>query len=122
MFNRVLEIAIHYCCQPVTEYGGVLCHAAIVSREYGIPAIVSCHDVMNKIKDGDIYVRKGTESEKANNYEISKIIERELPEASKEVLLVLDAIYPIGKATAAPTKKGNNKLLSSKLFSIVFTK
>ncbi len=36
----------------VTEYGGILCHAAIVSREYGIPAIVSCHSVMNKIKDG----------------------------------------------------------------------
>ncbi len=36
----------------VTEYGGILCHAAIVSREYGIPAIVSCHDVMSKIKDG----------------------------------------------------------------------
>ena len=36
----------------VTEYGGILCHAAIVSREYGIPAIVSCHDAMKKIKDG----------------------------------------------------------------------
>lgn len=36
----------------VTEYGGILCHAAIVSREYGIPAIVSCHDVMKKLKDG----------------------------------------------------------------------
>ncbi len=36
----------------VTEYGGILCHAAIVSREYGIPAIVSCHDAMSKIKDG----------------------------------------------------------------------
>ena len=36
----------------VTEYGGILCHAAIVSREYGIPAIVNCHDAMSKIKDG----------------------------------------------------------------------
>ena len=36
----------------VTEYGGILCHAAIVSREYGIPAIVSCKDVMNRITDG----------------------------------------------------------------------
>lgn len=36
----------------VTEYGGILCHAAIVSREYGIPAIVSCHDAMKKIRDG----------------------------------------------------------------------
>ena len=36
----------------VTEYGGILCHAAIVSREYGIPAIVCCKDAMAKIKDG----------------------------------------------------------------------
>ena len=36
----------------VTEYGGILCHAAIVSREYGIPAIVNCHDAMSKIQDG----------------------------------------------------------------------
>ena len=37
----------------VTEYGGVLCHAAIVSREYGIPAIVSATGIMNEIRDGE---------------------------------------------------------------------
>lgn len=42
-----------YLSGIVTEYGGILCHAAIVSREYGIPAIVSAHDAMKKIKDGD---------------------------------------------------------------------
>ena len=42
-----------YLSGIVTEFGGILCHAAIVSREYGIPAIVSCHDAMSKIKDGD---------------------------------------------------------------------
>ena len=36
----------------VTEYGGILCHAAIVSREYGIPAIVACKDAMARISDG----------------------------------------------------------------------
>ena len=44
----------------VTEYGGILCHAAIVSREYGIPAIVSCHDAMKKIKDGQRITIDGT--------------------------------------------------------------
>ncbi|NLG02624.1 MAG: phosphoenolpyruvate synthase [Clostridia bacterium] len=44
----------------VTEYGGILCHAAIVSREYGIPAIVSCHDIMSKIKDGQKIMIDGT--------------------------------------------------------------
>ena len=44
----------------VTEYGGILCHAAIVSREYGIPAIVCCKDAMKKIKNGQIITVDGT--------------------------------------------------------------
>ncbi len=36
----------------VTEYGGILCHAAIVSREYGIPAVVCCKGALDKIKTG----------------------------------------------------------------------
>ncbi len=47
----------------VTEYGGILCHAAIVSREYGIPAIVSCTGIMNEIKDGEIITINGTTGE-----------------------------------------------------------
>ena len=44
----------------VTEYGGILCHAAIVSREYGIPAIVCCKDAMSKISDGQIITIDGS--------------------------------------------------------------
>lgn len=44
----------------VTEYGGILCHAAIVSREYGIPAIVSCSTALDKIKDGMTITIDGT--------------------------------------------------------------
>ena len=44
----------------VTEYGGILCHAAIVSREYGIPAIVCCKEAMSKIKDGDVITIDGS--------------------------------------------------------------
>lgn len=44
----------------VTEYGGILCHAAIVSREYGIPAIVCCKDAMSRIEDGQTITVDGT--------------------------------------------------------------
>jgi pyruvate,water dikinase len=47
----------------VTEFGGILCHAAIVSREYGIPCIVSCTNIMNEIKDGEIITINGTTGE-----------------------------------------------------------
>ena len=47
----------------VTEYGGVLCHAAIVSREYGIPAIVSATNIMKEIKDGETITINGTTGE-----------------------------------------------------------
>lgn len=40
---------------------------------------VCCKDG-EKIKDGDIYVRKGTESERANNFEISEMIKRKIKE------------------------------------------
>ena len=47
----------------VTEYGGILCHAAIVSREYGIPAIVCCKNAMDSIRDGQTVEVNGTTGE-----------------------------------------------------------
>lgn len=49
-FNIVLGM----CSGIVTNYGGILSHAAIVAREYGIPAIVGSRDATYKFKTGDI--------------------------------------------------------------------
>lgn len=38
----------------VTDSGGMTCHAAIVSRELGIPAIVGARDATRKLHDGDV--------------------------------------------------------------------
>jgi pyruvate,water dikinase len=47
----------------VTECGGIVCHGAIVAREYGIPCIVSCYDVTKKIKDGSKITINGATGE-----------------------------------------------------------
>lgn len=44
----------------ITEYGGVLCHAAVVSREYGIPAVVCCYGALDRIRDGQEITIDGT--------------------------------------------------------------
>ena len=36
----------------VTNRGGRTCHAAIIARELGVPAVVGTHDALDKIKDG----------------------------------------------------------------------
>jgi pyruvate,water dikinase len=38
----------------VTDSGGMTCHAAIVSRELGIPAVVGAGDATSKLRDGEI--------------------------------------------------------------------
>jgi len=37
----------------VTNRGGRTCHAAIIARELGVPAVVGCGDALDKIKDGE---------------------------------------------------------------------
>lgn len=38
----------------VTDFGGILCHAAIISREFGIPCIVGTNDATKIFSDGDL--------------------------------------------------------------------
>lgn len=45
----------------VTDVGGSLCHAAIVAREYGLPAVVGTHIATQRIRDGQILAVDGLE-------------------------------------------------------------
>ena len=37
----------------VPNRGGRTCHAAIIARELGIPAVVGCGDATERMKDGE---------------------------------------------------------------------
>ena len=37
----------------VTEFGGITSHAAVVSREFGIPCIVGVRGITSQLHDGD---------------------------------------------------------------------
>lgn len=38
----------------ITEVGGLTCHAAVISREFGIPCIIALKNAMKNFKDGDL--------------------------------------------------------------------
>ena len=44
----------------VTEMGGLLSHAAILAREYGLPAVVNVEDATRRLRDGDRVELDGT--------------------------------------------------------------
>jgi rifampicin phosphotransferase len=44
----------------VAEMGGILSHAAILAREYGVPAVVNVKDVTRLLHDGDRIELDGT--------------------------------------------------------------
>jgi pyruvate,water dikinase len=44
----------------VMEVGGVLCHAAVVARELGVPAVVGVRDATRRLRDGQLVRVDGT--------------------------------------------------------------
>lgn len=53
----------------VTDKGGRTCHAAIVSRELGIPCVVGTENVSNRVKTGQAITVSGAEGEEGFVYE-----------------------------------------------------
>jgi len=54
MTNPDMVVAMQRAAAIVTDEGGATCHAAIVSREMGIPAVVGTKLATKKLKDGMI--------------------------------------------------------------------
>ena len=53
----------------VTNRGGRTCHAAIIARELGIPAVVGCGDATGKLKDGQPVTVSCAEGDTGNVFE-----------------------------------------------------
>ncbi len=77
----------------ITESGGRTCHAAIVSRELGIPALVGAAGVMSKIQDGQMITLDCSGGSEGIIYEGRLEFEKEtialdtIPQAPVKVLL-----------------------------------
>lgn len=59
MTSSAFNVVLPLLGAIVTDKGGMLAHPAIVAREFGIPAVVSCEDATHEINDGDQLVVDG---------------------------------------------------------------
>ncbi|RLG21451.1 hypothetical protein DRN74_02725 [Candidatus Micrarchaeota archaeon] len=61
MTNPLYVTAIQKAKAIITDVGGMLCHAAIVARELGIPCVVGTEKATKILKDGMEVVVNGSE-------------------------------------------------------------
>jgi pyruvate,water dikinase len=78
----------------VTDQGGRTCHAAIVARELGIPAVIGCGDATSTIPTGTVVTASCAEGETGRVYEGAvpfevTALDTSLPRPRTAVMLIL---------------------------------
>ncbi|MFL6716686.1 MAG: phosphoenolpyruvate synthase, partial [Burkholderiaceae bacterium] len=77
----------------VTNRGGRTCHAAIIARELGVPAVVGCGDATDVLVDGNLVTVSCAEGDEGRIYdglletEVTEVMRGELPELPVKITL-----------------------------------
>jgi len=77
----------------VTNRGGRTCHAAIIARELGVPAVVGCGDATELLKDGTLVTVSCAEGDEGHIYdglletEVTEIQRRALPPIPVKIMM-----------------------------------
>ena len=77
----------------VTNRGGRTCHAAIIARELGIPAVVGCGDATDKLKNGTLVTVSCAEGDTGRIYdglldmEVTEVERGAMPEIATKIMM-----------------------------------
>jgi len=77
----------------VTNRGGRTCHAAIIARELGIPAVVGCGDATERLKDGTLITVSCAEGDTGFIYdglletEVTEVARGEMPKVAIKIMM-----------------------------------
>ncbi len=77
----------------VTNRGGRTCHAAIIARELGIPAVVGCGHATELLKDGTLVTVSCAEGDTGHIYdglletEVTEVRRGEMPQISTKIMM-----------------------------------
>lgn len=87
----------------VTNRGGRTCHAAIIARELGIPAVVGCGDATERMKDGENVTVSCAEGD--TGYVYAELLEFSVKSSSVETMpdLPLKVMMNVGNPTVLST-------------------
>jgi len=93
----------------ITDEGGTTCHAAIVSRELGIPCVVGTENATKTLKTGTIVTLNGY-----NGYVYKGRVQLEVEEKTEEKIIKLEDIDRLEEAIKLELENNKAKIIQPK--------
>ena len=105
MTNPDMVLAMQKAAAIITDEGGITSHAAIVSREMGIPSVVGTREATTKIKEGEIVTVDGFTG-KVYKGKVSEKVEKEVLPVTAETKTKIKVIVDLPSAAERASKSG----------------
>jgi len=105
MTNPDMVVSMQKASAIVTDEGGMTAHAAIVSREMGIPAVVGTEEATTKLKEGEIITVDGFTG-KVYKGKVSESIQKEIKPITQKTKTKIKVILDLPSYAERAAKTG----------------
>lgn len=109
MTNPDMVVTMQKCAAIITDEGGLTAHAAIVSREMGIPAVVGTGTATKKLQEGEIITVDGFTG-KIYSGKVSESSQKEIRPVTKRTRTQLKVILDLPNFAERASKTGIKKV------------
>ncbi|MEK6897683.1 MAG: phosphoenolpyruvate synthase [Nanoarchaeota archaeon] len=118
MTNPDMVVTMQKSAAIITDEGGLTAHAAIISREMGIPAVVGTQDATRKLKEGEIVTVDGFTG-KIYKGRVSKAVQKEIRPVEHETRIKLKIILDLPSFAERASKTGLKSVGLARLEGII---
>lgn len=118
MTNPDMVVTMQKSAGIITNEGGMTAHAAIVSREMGIPCVVGTDEATTKLKDGEIITVDGY-SGKIYKGKVAETDKKEVQEVSVQTKTQIKVIVDLPSFAERASKTGIKKVGLTRIEGII---
>ena len=118
MTNPDMVVTMQRSAAIVTDEGGLTAHAAIVSREMGIPCIVGTQEATIKLKEGEIITVDGTHG-KVYKGKVAEVKQKEVLPVTAQTKTEIKVIVDLPSFAERASKSGLKKVGLTRIEGII---
>ena len=118
MTNPDMVVAMQKSTAIVTDEGGLTAHAAIVSREMGIPCIVGTQEATTKLKEGEVITVDGTNG-KVYKGKVAEAKQKEVLPVTAQTKTEIKVIVDLPSFAERASKTGLKKVGLTRMEGII---